>query len=399
MNIKSAAASYLPIALPSVLLVITALLSLSWPGSSTSGQAALWGLTLSTLGAYVLLYRPADAGRRLPDWLVCILRPLYRLLSWSANRPWIVARGSHLFFLSYGLLQALGAALFFLYFKLFFVGSSVRFPVDLMLLASCVPVIGGNRLAGLFVQVFVEGLSWRAALFRVRFLSIGFAAGVAVAIVAAAWWWDLPIAAMTDAAFTSLLWAVIFGNLGCIYYGCCHGAVCVDGGGVTYAHPSLKPNRSLGLPSVNVTPIPLYCAAFGAWILGFALVLRTQFDLPFGFLTAIVGTCFGLARYVEEWFRFDSKTAAKILVMNQFYAALLIALSVGVGLWGHRSGAAWKAQPLADVAASLADPSTYVIPAVIFVVVGFIYSYHRGAIGTWSAHPNDRRSPAGALAR
>jgi prolipoprotein diacylglyceryltransferase len=374
-TLRAGAALFLP--LPVV--VATAALT---HGAAPGMQAVAWGLVLSFVGLYAWAGRQANSGELIPAWLAPISRPLLAAWSKQLNRPFIVTlRGRHHFFLSYGLLQAAGAALFVLHFQVFFAGTFGDFDVFAMTLFSLVPMIGGNRLAGLFVQLFVEKLPLREALFKVRFLSVGFAAGMIAAIAFASWWWNVPVAAITDAAFVSVLWAQILGSLGCVYYGCCHGPVRHDGQGFDYAHPLLKPNRVLKVERICVTPTPLYCALFGAWILGFALVLRAHFELPVGLLTALAAGCFGLGRFAEEWFRADAGKTTALLTMNQVYAALLIALGIALGV--SAQAAVWPAQPLGAVAEALASPGVYALPALLFLVVGSIYSYHRGSIGSW----------------
>lgn len=370
----------LPALLPVLLLAATAALALRAP----AGAGALaWGLALSFTGFYGGLALQAARGDLMPQWLGRLARPLFSAWSRHLNRPLVVTfRGRHHFFLSYGLLQALGAALFGLHFQ-FYLGSA--FPqVDALAMAlfSLLPMLGGNRLAGLLVQVFVERLPWREALFKVRFLSVGFAAGMVLAIGAAAWFWEVPVAAITDAAFTGVLWAQVLGSLGCVYYGCCHGPVRSDGLGLEYAHPALKPNRTLGAARVCVTPTPLYCALYGAWILAFALALRTPAGLPLGLPTALAGGCFGLGRFAEEWFRADAAQRPTVLNMNQLYAVSLVVLSAGLGL-AAPAELSWPALGLAEVWESLREPRAYLLPSGLFAVVGVIYSYHRGSIGAW----------------
>ncbi len=376
--------------------------SVKVPSMNTSSLVLLALCTGPILGIFIASLRPSHRRDRALQTILIRLKPVFRLLERSVNRPLIArlgAAGQHQFFLSYGFTQALGGALAIMQFKVFSYGVISSAQTDAFVLGAFVPMIAGNRLAGLLVQVFKEGLTLRQAIFKVRFLSIGMAAGMVASCVGGAYLLGVPVATITDGVFSGMLWAQFFGSVGCLYYGCCHGEVSHDhGAGFTYEHPVLKPNRVFGIDKVTVAPVPLYCAAFGLWILSFAIIGRVFFELPPGFLTLLVGCNFAMARFAEEAFRADTPSKAKGLMMNRVYSISFFLFSLATGLSGMaRATTNWA--PLTQVSSGewfswISNPWTFASPLLILIVVTALYSYHRGQIGEWRPSQKTRIAPA-----
>lgn len=131
-----------------------------------------------------------------------------------------------------------------------------------------------------------------------------FFGGFAGALAAMLWFArsrGLDLLRLTDHAFWMIPFWHVFGRLGCLLAGCCHGRPADVPWAITFTDPAaMVPRRWLGAP---LHPTQLYEAAGEAVVAG--LLLRLLDRAPAGTVTGAYFMMYGVLRFALEGFRGD----------------------------------------------------------------------------------------------
>ncbi len=141
----------------------------------------------------------------------------------------------------------------------------------------------------------------------------------------------LPFFGFVDLFVPSLSLAHAFGRIGCFMAGCCYGMACESPISVVFPAGGAAP---AGVP---LLPTQLMESAF-LFLLTAALILIMRKRKPFGTVTGWYLVCYGVWRFIIEFFRNDDRGAVGALSTSQFIgifivlggAALLLLIKFGV---------------------------------------------------------------------
>lgn len=141
----------------------------------------------------------------------------------------------------------------------------------------------------------------------------------------------LPFFGFVDLLVPSLSLAHAFGRIGCFLAGCCYGMACESPISVVFPAGSAAP---AGVP---LLPTQLMESVF-LFLLSAALILIMKRRKPFGTVTGWYLVCYGVWRFIIEFFRNDDRGAIGALSTSQFIgifivlggAALLLLIKFGV---------------------------------------------------------------------
>ncbi len=124
-----------------------------------------------------------------------------------------------------------------------------------------------------------------------------------------------------------------FGRIGCFFYGCCYGKAINSKWGVLF--PAESP---AGFEGVKVIPTQLYSAFFLVLIFIFLLILKKHKRFN-GQILLSYGICYGVFRFIIEFYRGDPRGGFFFLSTSQFIALIVIITSVFLFLRWQRRGA------------------------------------------------------------
>ncbi len=124
------------------------------------------------------------------------------------------------------------------------------------------------------------------------------------------------LTSITDLAFCCIVIAHAFGRLGCLFAGCCHGAI-VDG------FPGLW-NETV---SAYTIPIPLYEALF---LFALYAVMVSLYARSKGLMSVIYLTAYGLWRFFIEFARTDDRgqTVVDFLSPSQLISLIMLLIAL-----------------------------------------------------------------------
>jgi len=302
------------------------------------------------------------------------------LLYGLANRTVLFRKGEYLF-VTFGLFAGVAA----------FVGG---------ILASWLLIAGGVGtaeagalmfaiLAGHLVPARAFLLPWRiqhikerpkAVLRTVEFASWGGFAAIGAGLAGYAWLSGHQLIALTDVAVRAGVLAHAIGRWGCLAFGCCYGRPTRSPFAIRYDSEDAKAVRVGGLAGVHIHPVPLYESAYNVGLFVFLNGLAFA-GAPQGIPTAAYLVLYGAGRFGLEWLR-DNGVPEMIgpFHRNQWFSLVMVASGLALfaamapfrGPEAPSPGAGWpEVLALAPVI------------GVASVIVGLVYSVHRGAIGRW----------------
>ena len=124
-----------------------------------------------------------------------------------------------------------------------------------------------------------------------------------------------------------------FGRIGCFFYGCCYGKAINSKWGVLF--PAESP---AGFEGVKVIPTQLYSAFFLVLIFIFLLILKKHKKFN-GQILLSYGICYGIFRFIIEFYRGDPRGGFFFLSTSQFIALIVIITSGFLFLRWQRRGA------------------------------------------------------------
>ena len=297
-----------------------------------------------------------------------------------ANRTILFSRGEYIF-VTFGLFAGIAA----------FVGGMLG---SWLLLAEGVGTIeAGALMFGILVGHLLPAraflLPWRlqglknqpkAVLRTVEFASWGGFAAIGAGLLLYAALSSHQLITLTDIAVRGGVVAHAIGRMGCFALGCCFGRPTQLPWSVRYDSPDAKAVRAGGLGGVLIHPVPLYEAVYNLGI--FVLVNVVAFaGAPQGIPTAMYLLLYGAGRFGLEGLRHNGASEmVGPLHRNQWFSLVMVASGAGL-LVAMAPFTGPDAPPLArgwpEVIALVP------VVAVASLIVGFVYSLHRGAIGRW----------------
>ncbi len=127
----------------------------------------------------------------------------------------------------------------------------------------------------------------------------------------------LPFFAFLDLFVAPLVLGQAFGRIGCFCAGCCYGSPSDCAIAVTYPPGGSAP---AGVP---LLPTQLIESAF-LFLLAISLVLLLKRKKPFGTVTGWYMVCYGVFRFVIEFFRSDDRGGVGTLSTSQFLGIFIV---------------------------------------------------------------------------
>jgi len=237
----------------------------------------------------------------------------------------------------YGFMIALGGILSFWFLRRRARDVGLKSDEDFWLLVNAVLIGGfaGGRL--LYLAEYTRPFSpefWRTLVSPSRGFSVF---GAFVGVPLGAWifcrWTKTPFARILDAICVMAPFWHVFGRLGCLLAGCCHGRPTKLPWGLVFRDPgSMVPRMWLGVP---LHPTQLIEAALDAFIAAVLYRLFERGGKP-GLVCALYFALYGALRFGVEFLRGDTAPLAFGLTAAQALGLGLIASSGVVLAW--RSG-------------------------------------------------------------
>ena len=263
-----------------------------------------------------------------------------------------------------------------------------------LLLAEGIPLVEAGLLmvlilVGHLIPARVFLLPWRiqhirsqpkAVLHTVEFASWGGFAAIGAGLLLYAWLSSHPVIALTDVAVRAGVLGHAIGRWGCLALGCCYGRPTGLPLAMRYDSPHAKAVRVGGLAGVHIHPVPLYESFYNLGL--FALLNALAFaGAPQGIPTAAYLVLYGVGRFSLEYLRHNNASEqVGPFHRNQWFSLVMVAS--GLGLFAAMAPFTGPHAP--PLGGSL--PEALALTPVIAgasVVVGLVYSLHRGAIGRW----------------
>lgn len=197
---------------------------------------------------------------------------------------------------------------------------------------------------------------------------------------------NIPLINLTDAIVLGIPMGQLWGRIGCLNYGCCHGRECKNNSwGIIYSHPDSKVLRTYpNLDGVKLYPTQLYSAIFNFIIYAILCSLVVSMEKPIpGLLTTIFMILFGSKRFLIEFFRGEfPRTNILGLTIWQWLALFL--LSIGI----YSLFFILDFSNLANLSFSFENGISTISqfqPQVIMasLIITLIFSIHIRKIGSW----------------
>jgi phosphatidylglycerol:prolipoprotein diacylglycerol transferase len=302
------------------------------------------------------------------------------LLYGLANRTILYQRGDYIF-VTFGLFSGIAAL----------TGGTVA---AWLLIASGVPPVETAALmAGILVGHLIPAraflLPWRIQLIKdnpkavirtVEFVSWGGFAAIAAGLLLYAWLSSYPLIALTDVTVRAGVLGHAIGRIGCLALGCCYGRPTGLPFAVRYDSPHAKAVRVGGLQGIHIHPVPLYEAVYNLGLFVFLNAMAFA-GAPQGIPTAAYLVLYGGGRFALETLRHNHVSEwIGPFHRNQWFSLVMIAS--GLALFAVMAPFSGPGAP----SLSGALPEALAVSPVIAassLVVGLVYSLHRGSIGRW----------------
>jgi prolipoprotein diacylglyceryltransferase len=189
-----------------------------------------------------------------------------------------------------------------------------------------------------------------------------------------------------DAGVFGLPLAQMFGRIGCLNYGCCHGKPFNGKGSIRYYNPETKIIRTYRhLKGVALYPTQLYSALVNLSIYLIFLIIVVQTPIAVnGLLTVVYLVLYGLKRFIVEFFRGEfPRTNILSLSLWQWFSIIFAVggIVLGYSLLDPFMVAPTHSSTILDglMKVKLFFPMTIIAT----VIITFIYSLHWKQIGTW----------------
>ncbi|MFI5346727.1 MAG: prolipoprotein diacylglyceryl transferase [Elusimicrobiota bacterium] len=226
------------------------------------------------------------------------------------------------------------AAFGFLYFRMKKAGLKSEDDFWILINVILVSGFGGGRL--LFLIEYTNWFSrdfWRALVSPSSGFSVlgGFIT-VPIGVGLFCRWRKISFARLFDTICVMAPMGHSISRLGCLLAGCCHGRPTDEPWGIVFRDPrAMVPLEWLGVP---LHPAQLY-ESFGNALIAVAmyrLLVRTENSRP-GLVAGVYFGCYGVERFVLEYYRGDTVPLAFGLTAGQGLGVGLVAASLAVLTW------------------------------------------------------------------
>ncbi len=207
---------------------------------------------------------------------------------------------------------------------------------------------------------------------------------ITILVTAQQFSWDALF--ILDAVVFGLPLAQMFGRVGCLNYGCCHGRPHNGRWSIKYMNRESKVIRTYShLQGVALFPTQIYSglANFGIYLIMVALVAFFP-AAEMGLLTSVYLVLYGLKRYIIEFFRGEfPRTSLLGLSLWQWFSlgfvgsGIILGLSLMNPFFGSHTHTFYLNDGFSMVV--MLTPMTVVATTIIT----FIYSLHGKQIGNW----------------
>lgn len=292
------------------------------------------------------------------------------------NRPLILQKGPHIFFIGYGLWCGLGVATGLYIFKVLFMSQGFsNSESNILILMATISGLLGSRLAGILSTKKIENVSFAQAFKKVKFISWGVLVGfVLMSIIFVVYTNKSPLI-WFDISFTFLMIAHVFGRIGCTFYGCCHGVSVDSTFGLVYTQEVHRVVWKSKKKGELLYPIQLLSSFNGLLMTVLVLFLWAKVKVTIGLPSAILLVLYGLFRFNEEWFRFQEKMASTLLSFAQVYSIVIIFIGLGLLVF------ILPAQQ--EIYGQFTFSKDFYMPLISGAITALVFSYHYRKIGYW----------------
>jgi len=306
--------------------------------------------------------------------------------------PVVLYQGASLTFVSFGLLVGVGAFLGFLQ-TWFYLGMYHVLPQAAHANQLALSLGLGAPLSAYIITRLLDIKTWlrgeKTLLQYLRTVSFGLWGGLTGGILILstfAWLTGTPLLALLDAFAVGIPLAQIFGRIGCLNYGCCHGTECSSQHqpGIRYYNAQTKVLRyAPRLRGRRLHPTQIYSALANGLIYLLLLGLWLLWDTrPAGALAGIYMGLYGLKRFSVEFLRGEFPRVYILgLTLWQWFSLLFVALGgllmLVTFLFGNQLGTVDPAYGWESMSSSLG------LLGLTAVVMGLAYGTHGRKIGSW----------------
>lgn len=296
-----------------------------------------------------------------------------------ANHTVLFRYGDALF-VSYGLLCALGIALFMQHVAISLLAQGMSALEAGFFITGCgLAGVTGARIYWWLehIRTLVHEPWW--GMKRVGFVSWGVPLGLLGFTVPFSLQNSYSLLMLSDVLFGGMFIAYSLGRIGCLTYGCCYGKLC-DEPGIVYRNDYAKVNRLKHTHGSVRYPTQLFSAAHG--ILLFLLLNAILYmDPRAGVLTVAALLYYGMGRFYEEFYRDRARVGNTIFTEGHIGSAAFIFIGLLLALWVQQfKGPVLQAWTIESVRESLVIlPLVGLLGVLMFLILG----YHHKELGRW----------------
>ena len=306
--------------------------------------------------------------------------------------PIVLFQFGKFYFTTFGFLLGVGTLLGFIQF-LFFLGYR-GVTLESKLISQLIVYIGisipiGSYLMARITDIpkLITGKLLLKNYFRIPGFSFwgGLILG-GIIIIIFSFFHQLPLLCLTDSLVIGLSFGQIFGRLGCLNYGCCHGIECENNSWfIKYSHPNSKvfrtDQRLIGKP---LYPTQIISALSNLIIWTILISMTIGFNnISTGILTITYLLLFSLKRFLIEFYRGElPRTNFFTFTLWQWLSVFLF--SIGIYITIHLSGFELPTKLLHsfDMGKTYVYDSISMVLITVFILTS-IYSFHYRKVGSW----------------
>jgi len=195
-----------------------------------------------------------------------------------------------------------------------------------------------------------------------------------------------PLLALLDAFAIGVPLAQVFGRMGCLNYGCCHGKECQSHTrfGISYHHPQSKVLRyDPELKGKRLYPTQVYSVLANAGIYTLVLILALVWDSrPAGLLAAVYMTAYGIKRFSIEFLRGEFPRVYFLgMTVWQWFSLSFILLGLIVLGLVLSNGSMINMVNIGNGFQSIKSALGVLI--LTSAIIGLVYGTHGRKIGSW----------------
>jgi len=306
--------------------------------------------------------------------------------------PVVLLQGRSFTFVSFGFLVGLGALFSSLHTWLY-LGAYQIMPQASHAYKLALALAFGAPISAYVLTRFLDikvWLSGEKSFFQyIRTVSFGLWGGLVgglAILIGFALWTQTPLLALLDSFAVGVPLAQVFGRLGCLNYGCCHGKECTSNHpfGIRYYNQQTKVLRyDPELRGKRLHPTQVYAAVGNLAIYLIILVIWLRWDSrPEGLLAAVYMSLYGLKRFSVEFLRGEfPRIYFYGLTIWQWFSLSFVVAGSGVVVFildfNHTVGTA------NFNAGAQSMQSGYGLLLLVSVILGLAYGTHGRKIGSW----------------